>query len=64
MIATNVAQSIIGWVGGIALLISFILWRADDAPGHAKRFARRSVAILIPCWVLYAIAGGIGALAG
>lgn len=62
MIAANVAQSVIGWAGGIALILVFIAYRADDLPGATKRWIGRSVAVLIPCWMLYGIAAAIGAV--
>lgn len=60
MIAANVVQNVIGWAGGIALLFVFADWKWNRT--RTRTSALYALVVLIPCWVLYLVAGGVGAL--
>jgi hypothetical protein len=56
MIAANIAQSIIGWAGGLLLVVLFIAWRGGM---RTSRAIGAAAVILLPCWGLYALFGAV-----
>lgn len=60
MIAANIVQNVVAWIGGIALLFVFADWKWNGT--RTLTSLKIALLVCIPVWVLYLVAGVVGAL--